>query len=154
KFVAGKPSLVDDFAANKSLTLEIVDGRATPKVDAPPDPYALPSAPEKIDEGARVDVDVSREVDVTGAAATSATVAADDEMPIVKTQDALAALDSVLVANADAETVKFLLDSAKAKLWRHAYVDQKEARAQAASFNGDVYSTLVKDRFLAEFDEA
>ena len=38
-------------------------------------------------------------------------------------RDALSALDSVLVASADAETVKFLLDSAKAKLWRHAYVD-------------------------------
>ncbi len=65
-----------------------------------------------------------------------------------------AALDSVLVANADAETVKFLLDSAKAKLWRHAYVDAKEAREQAAGFKGDVYSGLVRDRFLAEFDEA
>ncbi len=75
-------------------------------------------------------------------------------MPLVKTNDALAALDSVLIANADAETVKFLLDSAKAKLWRHAYVDPKEARAQAASFKGDVYSKLVRDHFLAEFDEA
>ena len=153
KFVEGKPSLVDDFAANKSLTLEIVDGRSTAKQEVPLDPFALPSAPEAMDEGARVDVDVSREVDTTGASAT-AVAAADDEMPLVKTQAALAALDSVLIANADAETVKFLLDSAKAKLWRHAYVDPKEARDQAASFKGDVYSTLVRDRFLAEFDEA
>ena len=153
KFVEGRPSLVNDFAANKSLTLEIVDGRPSPKKDAPADPFALPSAPEAMDEGARVDVDVSREVDTTGAAA-AAVAAADDEMPVVKTQDALAALDSVLVANADAETVKFLLDSAKAKLWRHAYVDPKEAREQAGSFKGDAYSTIVRDRFLAEFDEA
>jgi hypothetical protein len=153
KFVEGKPSLVDDFAANKSLTLEIVDGRSTAKREAPLDPFALPSAPEVMDEGARVDVDVSREVDTTGASAT-AVASADDEMPLVKTQAALAALDSVLVANADAETVKFLLDSAKAKLWRHAYVDPKEARQQAAFFKGDVYSTLVRDRFLTEFDEA
>ena len=152
KFVEGKPSLVDEFAANKSLTLEIVDGRALPKAEAPLDPFALPSAPEAMDEGARVDVDVSREVDTTGAAAPAAD--ADDEMPLVKTQDALAALDSVLIANADAETVKFLLDSAKAKLWRHAYVDPREAREQAGSFKGDIYSTLVRDRFLAEFDEA
>jgi superfamily II DNA or RNA helicase len=153
KFAEGKPSLVDAFAADKALTLEIVDGRpiATPAATA--DPFALPAAPEPADAGERVDVDVSRDFDATGATA-AAVSAADDEMPLVKTQDALAALDSVLVANADAETVKFLLDSAKAKLWRHAYLNPKEARDQAASFKGDVYSTLVRDRFLAEFDEA
>jgi len=152
KFAQGKPSLVDGFANDKAFSLEVVDGRAQDKPAAPPDPYALPAAPEPIDAGERVDVDVSREVDATSASAVAGTT--DDEMPLVKTQDALAALDSVLVANADAETVKFLLDSAKAKLWRHAYVDSKEAREQAASFKGDVYSALVRDRFLAEFDEA
>ncbi len=150
KFAEGKPSLVDTFAADKTFSLELVDGRAVAqKIDGPPDPFALPAAPETAaDEGARVDVDVSRDVDAAAMASR------DDEMPLVKTQDALAALDSVLIANADAETVKFLLDSAKAKLWRHAYVDPKEARDQAAVFKGDVYSTLVRDRFLAEFDEA
>lgn len=153
KFADGKPSLVDEFAANKELTLEIVDGRIPEQAQVSTDPFALPSAPEPVDGGERVDVDVSREVDASGAS-TAAVATADDEMPLVKTQDALAALDSVLVANADAETVKFLLDSAKAKLWRHAYVAPKEAREQAATFKGDVYSTLVRDRFLAEFDEA
>ncbi len=153
KFAEGKPSLVDEFAADKALTLEIVDGRVPEKPSVAADPFALPAAPQPVDDGERVDVDVSRDVDATGAA-TAAVAAADDEMPVVKTQDALAALDSVLVANADAETVKFLLDSAKAKLWRHAYLDPKEARDQAASFKGDVYSTLVRDRFLSEFDEA
>jgi hypothetical protein len=152
KFAEGKPSLVDRLAAEGDFSLEIVDGRTTPKPGAATDPFALPAAPEPVDAGERVDVDVSREVDATGASA--AVPATDDEMPIVKTQDALAALDSVLVASADAETVKFLLDSAKAKLWRHAYVDLQEARAQASSFQGDVYSTLVRDRFLAELDEA
>ncbi len=155
KFAEGKPSLVDAFAADKSLTLEIVDGRTPERPPVSADPFALPAAPEPLDAGDRVDVDVSRDVDATGAlSAAAASGTADDEMPLVKTQDALAALDSVLVASADAETVKFLLDSAKAKLWRHAYVDPSEARRQAASFQGDVYSTLVRDRFLAEFDEA
>jgi superfamily II DNA or RNA helicase len=153
KFAEGKPSLVDEFAADKELTLEIVDGRATEKSGVAPDPFALPGAPEPVDAGERVDIDVSREVDTTGLS-TAAGAVDNNEMPIVKTQDALAALDSVLVASADAETVKFLLDSAKAKLWRHAYVDPKEAREQAATFHGDVYSTLVRDRFLSEFDEA
>lgn len=152
KFVDGKPSVVDDFPNEKALTLELVDGRPEPLV-SPPDRFALPAAPEPVDAGERIDVDVSREVDVTGASAAE-TAAADDDMPLVKTQEALSALDSVLIANADAETVKFLLDSAKAKLWRHAYIDPQEARAQAAAFQGDVYSTLVRDRFLAEYDEA
>ncbi len=154
KFASGKPSLVDEFAANKELTLEIVDGRTPERPPASNDPYALPAAPEPVDVAERVDVDVSREVDATGAATAAAVATADGEMPLVKTQDALAALDSDLLAGVDAETVKFLLDSAKAKLWRHAYVNPGEAREQAATFQGDVYSTLVRDRFLAEFDEA
>lgn len=155
KFVEGRPSVVDDFARGKELTLEIVDGRSPPEpLVSAPDRFALPAAPEPVDAGERIDVDVSREVDVTGAAAVAETEVANDEMPLVKAQDALSALDSVLIANADAETVKFLLDSAKAKLWRHAYVDPQEARAQAAAFQGDVYSTLVRDDFLVEYDES
>lgn len=151
KFAEGKPSLVEKFAGDASLTLEVLEGRGEVKPAAPPDPYALPAAPEAIDEGDGVDIDVSREIDATAAAEVERGA---DEMPVVKTRDALAALDSVLTANADAETVKFLLDSAKAKLWRHAYVDPKEAREQAAAFQGDAYSSIVRDRFLAEFDDA
>lgn len=152
KFAEGKPSMVDQFAAGKPLTLEIVDGRVPEKPASQPERFALPAAPEPLDAGERVDIDVSRQVDVVASAATI--TEADGDMPLVKAQDALAALDSVLFASADAETVKFLLDSAKAKLWRHAYVDSNEARTQAASFQGDVYSTLVRDRFLTEFDDA
>ncbi len=154
KFAEGKPSLVDKFAAEKELTLEIVDGRSPATVDPTADPFALPGAPEPLDMGERVDIDVSRDVDAAGAAAGTKSDDGGNEMPLVKTHDALAALDSVLIANADAETVKFLLDSAKAKLWRHAYVDPAEAREQASAFKGDVYSTLVRDRFLAELNEA
>lgn len=157
KFAEGKPSLVDEFASNKDFSLEIVDGQMKIPEDRPSepvDPFSLPDAPEPVDDGEKVDVDVSREVDVTGANAAAASAEADDGMPLVKTHDALAALDSVLVANADAETVKFLLDSAKAKLWRHAYDNPAEAREQAEAFKGDVYSSLVRDRFLNEVNDA
>jgi hypothetical protein len=80
KFAEGKPSLVDDFAADQALTSEIVDGRQPERTPTPVDPFALPAAPEPIDGGERVDVDVSREVDAVATAA-----AADDEMPLVKT---------------------------------------------------------------------
>lgn len=152
KFAEGKPSMVDQFAAQKDLVLTPSPGESqTKKLDPTADPFALPGAPIPTDGPERVDVDVSRDVSTTEAA--TAAKAPDDTMPVVKTKDALAALDSVLVANADAETVKFLLDSAKAKLWRHAYVDLEEARKQAGEFQGDTYSTLVRDRFLAELSE-
>ncbi|MBK8236112.1 MAG: hypothetical protein IPK74_11180 [Deltaproteobacteria bacterium] len=50
--------------------------------------------------------------------------------------------------------MKFLLDSAKAKLWRHAFNEPEEARRQAAGFQGDMYSSLVRDSFLGELDAA
>lgn len=149
KFARGEPSLVDSFAADPSFSLEIVEPKPE-RAAKPDDPYALPAAPAGEEDDAKVDVDVSREV----SEAEAARAAEEPELPVVKTHDALAALDQVLIANADAETVKFLLDSAKAKLWQHAYIAPDEARAQAAAFQGDAYSSIVRDRFLTEFDDA
>ena len=158
KFADGKPSAIDELVAPPPpdpLKLELVE--ATQKVAAKPaasDPYALPAAPvgQAGDDGATIDV--SREVDATAVATAQTDGAGGDALPVVETRDALSALDNVLMASADAETVKFLLDSAKAKLWRHAYVDPEAARAQAEAFHGDTYSTIVRDRFLGEFREA
>jgi hypothetical protein len=150
KFVRGETSLVDEFAANGGFTLEPTPGEPAPGPEKPTDKYALPAAPEALEEDGAVDVDVSRDVDEAEAARS----AAEPDLPLVKTQDALAALDQVLVASADAETVKFLLDSAKAKLWQHAYVAPEEARAQATAFQGDAYSTVVRDKFLTELNDA
>ncbi|MBP6841963.1 MAG: hypothetical protein KA190_32000, partial [Kofleriaceae bacterium] len=158
KFAAGQPSMVDRFAAATidPLTLELVD-RAEPglRAPAPVDPYALPAAPGGTHDDDGVVVDVSKQVDANALEAGASSGDPDgDDLPLIQTRDALDALDKVLIANADAETVAFLLDSAKAKLWRHAYVAPAEARTQAASFQGDTYSSVVRDRFLAEFDEA
>ena len=150
KFAAGEPSLVDEFANNEKLTLEIVEGKDKKVAIMTADPFELPAAPEGADDDNGPDIEVSAQVDAT---ATSHTEDGGD-MPLVKTRDALAALDSVLIANPDAETVKFLLDSAKAKLWRHAYLDPQEAREQAATFKGDTYSSIVRERFINEFDSA
>lgn len=88
-------------------------------------------------------VDVSRAVDATTieAEAKGASGDPDGDLPVIQTRDALEALDKVVIANADAdaETVSFLLDSAKVKLWRHTYVDPDAAKAQAAAFRGDTY---------------
>ncbi len=164
KFANGEPSAVDELVTSppppvEPLTLTLVE--ATRQASAKPaasDPYALPAAPTgPVDDGG-VTIDVSREVDATGLAGGHPSGTGDggtaDVLPVVETRDALSALDNVLMASADAETVKFLLDSAKAKLWRHAYVDPAAARAQAEGYQGDTYSTIVRDRFLAEFRDA
>ncbi len=155
KFLRGEPSLVDGFMArgggdphDDGPILQLVEPEPERrKTDAPDDRFTLPGAPEPEDAA---DIDVTAEVDVQGPPDAES----GGELPVVTTREALQALDSALIASADAETVKFLLDSAKAKLWRHAYLNPKEAREHAASFQGDVYSSLVRDRFLAEFDDA
>ena len=150
KFADGQPSLVDDFAGDATLTLEIVDARQGPTVPRSADPFALPAAPaSQARDEADVDMEVAAEVDLT-----QRTDDREGDLPVVQTRDALAALDSELIASADAETVKFLLDSAKAKLWRHAFNEPEEARRQAAGFQGDMYSSLVRDSFLGELDAA
>lgn len=155
KFAENQPSLVDDFAADEEFTLEIQEAKeaAAKKGLDPNDPFALPDAPDS-------DYEDDGEIDVSKTVVTPETDEEPDEpadghgLPLVQTRAALAALDSKLVANADAETVKFLLDSAKAKLWRHAYRKEEEAEKQARGFRGDAYSTIVRDRFLSEFDAA
>lgn len=153
KFAEGKPSLVDDFAADGELTLELVEAKQSKDAKAAQadDPFALPAAPDDAYDTGSGDIDVSAEVDATTAHEPSTD---DGELPVVQTRDALAALDSPFVASADQETVKFLLDSAKAKLWRHAFKEPEVAERQAREFHGDVYSNLVRDRFLAEYDAA
>lgn len=159
KFAEGKPSLVDDFAEDRELTLELVEVKADRKVELPPDdPFALPSAPESDYEADDGEIDVSATIpppaaELTGDAGVVQQTE-DGELPVVKAREALAALDSELIASADQETVKFLLDSAEAKLWRHAYQDAEEAVQQAREFEGDAYSTIVKDKFLTGIRDA
>lgn len=160
KFAEGEPSLVDEFAGDAELTLEIVEGRVFGKeardadsqqIDGPPpDSFStLPAAPDADYEDEVGEIDVSHEVEASGGPLEEG-----DALPVVQTREALAALDSAFIANADSETVKFLLDSAEAKLWRHAYQDPEEAEQQARQFEGDTYSTVVRDRFLEAFDAA
>jgi superfamily II DNA or RNA helicase len=157
KFANGQPSVVDKFAAGTvdPLTLELVEkAEGGLKAPAPTDPYALPAAPDGVHDDIGATVDVSREVDANAIETSKSGDPDGDDLPMIETRDALDALDKVLIANADAETVSFLLDSAKAKLWRHAYVAPDAAKAQAAGYQGDTYSSIVRDRFLAEFNDA
>lgn len=129
--------------------------RRRPKAPDAIDPYALPAKADGVHDDTGATVDVGKAVDVNTVEAEAKGVDPDgDDLPVIQTRDALDALDKVLIANADAETFAFLLDSAKAKLWRHAYVEPDAAKTQATGFKGDTYSSIVRDRFLAEYTEA
>lgn len=155
KFANDQPSLVDDFAETPELTLELVEAKQRKEAaDKPDDPFALPAAPDADYEPDDGEIDVSATLTAQQEESADDEEASEDALPVVQTRDALAALDSPLIASADAETVRFLLDSAKAKLWRHAYKDPEQAETQARAFEGDTYSSLVRDRFLEEFDAA
>ena len=150
KFADGEPSIVDEFEGRGDYDLEVVDARVDSTRTLDTGKFDLPAAPVDESEGeGDVDIDVSTEVDLTAQPEGD-----DASLPVVQTRDALAALDSALVANADSDTVRFLLASAKAKLWRHAYADPKQARQQAEAFQGDIYSMKVRDDFIGELDEA
>lgn len=158
KFANGQPSMVDKFVSGGGiggdpLSLTPVDkadgGLQADKID----PFALPSKADGVHDDTGATVDVSRAVDASTLEAETKNVDGDD-LPLIQTRDALDALDKVLIASADAETVAFLLASAKAKLWRHAYLEPEQAKAQASGHKGDTYSSIVRDRFLAEYTEA
>jgi hypothetical protein len=154
KFANGQPSAIDTFAA-APLSLALVESApaGSAKAAAAIDIYALPAAPVGTHDDPGATVDVGLAIDANAQPASPGATDGDD-LPIIETRDALAGLDHVLIANADAETVAFLLDSAKAKLWRHAYVAPDVAKAQAEGFRGDSYSSIVRDRFLVEFNDA
>ncbi len=59
-----------------------------------------------------------------------------------------------VVSSADDEAVEFLVASATAKVWKHAFVDEAAAVAQAEAFDGDEYSERVRRAFLDEYREA
>lgn len=75
-------------------------------------------------------------------------------LPFIETNQALEVLDFQMVATSDEEAIDFLIASAKAKLWTHAYSDVSEAKKQAEEYKGGEYSTRVKEEFLNELRAA
>src|SRR5262249_39000822 len=59
-----------------------------------------------------------------------------------------------VVSSADEEAVEFLLASAVAKIWKHAYHAEAAAVAQAEASCGEGYAEQVKSRFLDEYRQA
>ncbi len=128
QWVAGDKSLPDAFIDNRELTLEEVEGE-----DPVEDFDAVPSV-------ARDDADQED--------------AQDAALPVVQAKDALAALEHAVIATSDEEAVAFLVASAKAKLWRHAYLDASAAASQARAFVSGEYATAARQAFLDELNAA
>jgi hypothetical protein len=124
RFAHGEPSLADEFLKDDQFSIDDV---------------ARPATVELI---------------VESAVAGVAQPVEKPELPLVQTRDALAALDHQTVVSADAEAVEFLLASARAKIWAHAYRDPASALEQAESFTGGVYPSEVRNTFIREFSAA
>lgn len=126
KFCKGQKSLVDSFLKDSSLTLE---GLATGEQSADAAGATegeLGVVPEAGEESA--------------------------ELPKVETKEVLASLQAAVVVSADQEAIEFLVASALAKIWRHAFRDEVAAVAQAEAFAGDAYAERVRTDFLADYE--
>ncbi len=126
KFIANQPSLVDEFIDRQTSTLEGHQFQSS----------AIPDEPttNSFDESTKQNE--------------------DQLLPTVKADEVLASLDSHVISSADEEAVLFLLASAKAKLWRHAYQDEASAVEQAMSYHGGEYAERVRQGFLTEIEHA
>lgn len=124
-FVDGEPSLADEFLNDSEI--ELTD------VIVDDDLPASQSEP--------VGASDSREDKEAG-------------LPKVRTRQVLDALDCQALASTDSEATEFLVASAKAKIWSHAYRDSVTAAAEAESRDMSEYSREVADSFLHEYCEA
>jgi superfamily II DNA or RNA helicase len=130
KFVNGQPSLVDDFVQDPTQRLE---GVAAREKRTATDENLADRADELVDQ-------------VQGEE--------EQKLPLVQTKDVLGSLSLHVVSSAHEEAVEFLLASAVAKIWKHAYQDESRAVAQAEAFHGEGYAVRVKNRFLKEYRQA
>ena len=78
----------------------------------------------------------------------------EQQLPVVETKDVLGSLGLHVVSSADEEAVEFLLASAVAKIWKHAYRNEEAAVAQANAASGSGYAEQVRSRFLNEYRQA
>jgi len=131
KFVHGEPSLVDRFVQDPIQTLEALETNETRPGGA---------AGDLLDRADAVIEQVTEE--------------GEQRLPVVETKEVLGSLGLHIVSSADEEAVEFLLASAVAKIWKHAYHDEAVAVAQADACGADGYAEEVRSRFLDEYRQA
>jgi hypothetical protein len=130
KFVAGNESLVDHFLNDSKLELKNMEVHAQVRDEE------IPSVSSALDH------------DEAGSDSKP------ERLPTVNSKAALRALDCAVLASTDAEAVDFLVASAKAKVWSHAYRDSETAVREVLAFGESDYAQRVREEFLTEFSEA
>src|SRR5262249_1934944 len=78
----------------------------------------------------------------------------EQDLPLVQTQEVLNSVGHNILGSADEEAVEFLIASANAKIWKHAYFEEGAAIAQAEKFTGEGYAEQVRTRFLEDYRQA
>jgi hypothetical protein len=92
--------------------------------------------------------------------AAEVAVGADDvggdepPLPLVSSDGILAAAGAIVFADSDDETVDYLVASAVARIWGHAYRDEAAALAETGTQRSDVYAERVRQTFRAQHDAA
>jgi len=128
KFKNSQPSLADQLIQDPTQTLEALESNRV-RPDGGED-YALDQADAVVEN-----------LEEEG----------EQQLPVVETKAVLSSLGLHVVSSADEEAVEFLLASAIAKIWKHAYRDEEAAAAQALAFSGDGYAEQVRSSFLDEY---
>ncbi len=125
KFVDGNASLVDNFIDDRSVTLENTLAQYLE---------------EDLEDKDHIIADDQIEK--------------PEALPSVATKEVLKTLELRVVAMADAEAAEFLVASALAKIWKHAYHSEAVAVSEAESFTGQGYAQRVKEDFLGQYRKA
>lgn len=117
------------------------------------------SAVDALIENGDEDIDLTAEIDniaTSISAPESHGKRADNlgALPLVDTTSALQAVDAGARACADEEAVEFLCAAAVAKIWKHAFVNEAAAVAEAKAFQGSAYANGVRDIFLNDYGRA
>jgi hypothetical protein len=149
KFLAGEPSLVDQFIDDPDHTLEASE---------------LDTRELNVHEGqfnSSIDVEGSENSILDEALLINSNSPVEDaeeddkyKLPIVETKTVLAALGHISVSCADEEAVEFLISSALAKIWSHAFRDETVAVDQAEQVSDNEYTERVRTQFLDEYRQA
>lgn len=82
-------------------------------------------------------------------------IANTKELPVVETADILASFDSKIISSANSEVIDFLIKSAVAKIWNHAFLDELKVREQLLRYQGNnEYAKQVRQLFSSEYEGA
>ncbi|MCY3410145.1 MAG: methyltransferase domain-containing protein [Candidatus Heimdallarchaeota archaeon] len=76
------------------------------------------------------------------------------EFPLIKTKHILETMDATFIMSSDEEAIEYLINSAKAKIWKHAFINEHEANLHLFEYKGEGYGRTVKEEFIQEYNRS